>query len=281
MKKAINRLRGLVNDAPAEAPPLNLGKHCLTCEFRDHCVAEAERTDSLFLLDKMTPKLAAKYQKKGIFTLTQLSYVYRPRRRRKKAGKVPYAVQCRTSSPGHPREEDLPPRTPVPAPASRGTFPRHRRHPRPGLQLPCWGDGQAGRQDEDALVLGGRSRRRTTHLRAGLALAAKYPDAPIYHYGAYERRAFERAAAQHGLDCDGILGRLVNVNGIVYGKVYFPTRSNRLKDLGAAVGASWPTPDPSGIQSVAWRYRWEDIGTTTSRPSCSPTIRPTAMPFVC
>ena len=93
-----------------------------------------------------------------------------------------------------------------------------------------------------------------------LALAAKYPDAPIYHYGNYERRAIERVAEQHGLDCKALLARLVNVNGIVYGKVYFPTRSNRLKDLGAAVGASWPTPNPSGIQSVAWRYRWEDSG---------------------
>ena len=95
-----------------------------------------------------------------------------------------------------------------------------------------------------------------------LALAAKYPDAPIYHYGNYERRAIERAAERHGLDCKALLARLVNVNGIVYGKVYFPTRSNRLKDLGAAVGASWPTPNPSGIESIAWRFRWEDSGQT-------------------
>ena len=62
------------------------------------------------------------------------------------------------------------------------------------------------------------------------------------------------------LTAKAFLARLVNVNGIVYGKVYFPTRSNRLKDLGVAVGASWPTPNPSGIESIAWRYRWEDSG---------------------
>ena len=48
-------------------------------------MAEAERTDSLFLLEKMAPKLVAKYHKKGIFTVTQLSYVYRPRRRKQLA----------------------------------------------------------------------------------------------------------------------------------------------------------------------------------------------------
>ncbi len=89
-------------------------------------------------------------------------------------------------------------------------------------------------------------------------MAAKYPDAPIYHYGHYERRAIERVAERHGLDCNSLIGRLVNVNGIVYGKVYFPARSNKLKDLGASVGASWPTPNPSGIESIAWRYRWGD-----------------------
>ena len=39
-----------------------------------------------------------------------------------------------------------------------------------------------------------------------LALAAKYPDAPIYHYGHYERRAIERVAERHGLDCKDLLG---------------------------------------------------------------------------
>ena len=54
-----------------------MGKQCQTCEFRDHCHAEAEKSDSLYLLDKMTLKIASKYQRKGIFTLTQLSYVHR------------------------------------------------------------------------------------------------------------------------------------------------------------------------------------------------------------
>ncbi len=93
-----------------------------------------------------------------------------------------------------------------------------------------------------------------------LALADKYPTAPIYHYGSYERRAIERTAERYRLKCKEVLARLVNVNGLVYGKVYFPSRSNRLKDLGVAVGASWPTPNPSAMQSVAWRYRWEDSG---------------------
>lgn len=33
----------------------------------------------------MTPKLMRKYQDKGIFTIRQLSHIYKPRRSRKKA----------------------------------------------------------------------------------------------------------------------------------------------------------------------------------------------------
>src|SRR5208283_4902105 len=87
--KAVDRLRAWIKELPPDPPACVMGKQCQTCEFREHCHAEAEKTDSLYLLDKMTPKVAAKYQKKGILTLTQLSYVYRPRRRRKGVGKAP------------------------------------------------------------------------------------------------------------------------------------------------------------------------------------------------
>jgi len=43
----------------------------------------------------------------------------------------------------------------------------------------------------------------------------------------------------------------------VYGKVYFPVRSNALKVLGRFVGAAWTDPQASGLQSLVWRLRWE------------------------
>jgi hypothetical protein len=34
--------------------------------------------------------------------------------------------------------------------------------------------------------------------------------------------------------------------------------SNKLKEIGALLGASWTSPNPSGLQSLAWRYKWEE-----------------------
>ena len=91
-----------------------------------------------------------------------------------------------------------------------------------------------------------------------LEMVLRYPDAPIFHYGSYEPRAFERIAKKYGIQCDGFIKRLVNITSAVYGKVYFPARSNRLKDLAKLVGMTWTVPDATGLHSIAWRWRWEE-----------------------
>ena len=83
-----------------------------------------------------------------------------------------------------------------------------------------------------------------------------FPDAPVYHYGNYEKKAFATLAKRHGRGSD-LAGRLVNVASSVYGKVYFPVRSNGLKQLGRFLGATWTDPQASGLQSLVWRHRWE------------------------
>jgi hypothetical protein len=87
--------------------------------------------------------------------------------------------------------------------------------------------------------------------------AKECPDAPIYHYGSYEFRAIESLAKRFGTDVTCIVKRLVNVNSHVYGKVYFPVHSNRLKVVGKFLGASWTEPDASGLKSLVWGHRWE------------------------
>ena len=85
----------------------------------------------------------------------------------------------------------------------------------------------------------------------------QYPDAPMYHYGSYEPRAIATLAKRYTTDAENVTKRLVNVNRYIYGKVYFPVRSNRLKDIGAYIGAQWTSPIASGLQSLVWRHQWE------------------------
>jgi predicted RecB family nuclease len=79
------RLDGIAALLSISAPPdLVLNRHCPECEFRDRCRQKAIETDDLSLLAGMSAKERQKLRSKGIFTVTQLSYTFRPRRRPKR-----------------------------------------------------------------------------------------------------------------------------------------------------------------------------------------------------
>ena len=67
--------------ASAAPPDLVLNRHRAECEFQARCRKIAVEKDDLSLLAGMSAKERQKLRSKGIFTVTQLSYTFRPRRR--------------------------------------------------------------------------------------------------------------------------------------------------------------------------------------------------------
>jgi predicted RecB family nuclease len=86
----------------------------------------------------------------------------------------------------------------------------------------------------------------------------QYPDVSIYHYGSYESRTIAKLAKRYKTDIESLTKRLVNIHKQIYGKVYFPVYSSRLKDVAGFVGATWTQHDASGLQSIVWRYKWAE-----------------------
>src|SRR5262249_22489872 len=77
------RLLRETREARTGPPPrLTLNTHCQICEFRKRCLAEAEAKDDLSLLRGIGEREIKKYAKRGVFTVTQLSYTFRARRGR-------------------------------------------------------------------------------------------------------------------------------------------------------------------------------------------------------
>jgi predicted RecB family nuclease len=70
--------------AGGHVPRLTLNGHCQVCEFRQLCRAAAEKADDISLLGGVGEKELKRYNRKGIFTLTQLSCTFRPRKRGKR-----------------------------------------------------------------------------------------------------------------------------------------------------------------------------------------------------
>ena len=92
-----------------------------------------------------------------------------------------------------------------------------------------------------------------------VAEVTRHEEFIVYCYGSYERAFISRMqkAAKSPTLVDRILNALVNVLSIIYAHLYFPTYSNRLKEIGRCVGCSWTEAEASGIQSIVWRGQWE------------------------
>lgn len=260
IRSIVTSLRTIANDPAVETPPLILNRNCATCPFHDHCLLEAEETDNLTLLQRMNSKLLRRYARKGVFTVNQLSYLFRPRRPRKRSLVVQpsfnielQALAIRTnkiylheppSIKDHPVEFYLDIEG-IPDQEFQYLIGLHTNSCDSVIKQSFWADTA----DDERRIF-----------QECFEAMNRYPEAPIFHYGSYELQAISKAATKFGLDCAAISERLVNLNSFIFEKVYFPTRSNTLKDLGVTVGASWSTKAPSGLQSIAWRYCWEDTG---------------------
>ena len=258
VRKIINDLREQIRKPLSEPPAPCLNKHCATCQFRDHCVHEAQKGDSLSLLERMTPKLIRRYQKKGIFTVTQLSYVYKPRHRRKKAVNTSPSFKVQLQALAIRANKIYLHEVPAISKQPIELFLDIEGIPDQGFDYLIGLLIQNGNDVSFHSFWADSVGDEAKIFEVCLQKAAEYGNAPIYHYGSYEPRAFQQAAKKHGIDCEAFMNRMVNVNSFIFGKVYFPTRSNRLKSLGACVGASWSAPYASGLQSLVWRYRWEE-----------------------
>jgi predicted RecB family nuclease len=82
VRKHVEKIATLLSNPTP--PDLVLNRHCAECEFQARCRQKAIETDDLSLLAGMSAKERQKLRSKGIFTVTQLSYTFRPRRRPKR-----------------------------------------------------------------------------------------------------------------------------------------------------------------------------------------------------
>ena len=244
-----------------ESPPLILNKNCSTCQFQDSCRNKAEQEDNLSLLNGVTPKVMRQYEKKGIFTVRQLSYLFKPRKRKKRSKNPPPVIHKLELQALAIRErkiylQDLPELTRKPAELFLDIegIPDQQYYYLIGL-LVC--DGKVSTH----YFFWADTIQEEEHIgRQLFEKIDQYPSAPIYHYGSYEPRALEKLGRRYGTDSERIKTRLVNINSFIYGKIYFPVRSNKLKEIGGFIGSKWTSLDASGLQSLVWRYRWEETG---------------------
>jgi predicted RecB family nuclease len=263
VRKEIKNLTALL--AGNSPPELVLNRHCAECEFQDRCYKKAKETDDLSLLSGMSEKERVKYRNRGLFSITQLSYAYRPRRRSKQASNksVKYDHSLKALA---IRENKI---------HVTGS---------PSLALP----------DRYAFFdVEGTPDEQTYYL---IGLLVKKPDSPelvryslwadndseegkiwseflhilkrdsistLIHFGSYETTFLRRMKARHPelvADADfmaKLISGAINLLSIIYGQIYFPCYSNGLKEIAKFLGHTWSENLTSGLNTIIWRSEWE------------------------
>lgn len=206
---------------------LILNKHCQICEFQNRCHAQAVQEDNLSLLQGISEAEIVRLRKRGIFTINQLSYTFRPRHIKKRA-KNPahphyFALQALALREKHVFVHGSPNLNAkeVRVYMDFEGIPANRSYYLIGLlishagaihQRSFWADGDDG----EAQIF-----------MEMLDYIKPYRDYSVLHYGAYEVRALRRMQrrlpADYACQIEDVLKHAVNVLSVIGPHIYFQT----------------------------------------------------------
>jgi predicted RecB family nuclease len=270
LSPVVRAARKLLTDAFAllarDSPPdLVLNRHCGQCEFQSRCRKQATEKDDLSLLSGISERERKKLHGRGIFTITQLSYTFRPRRRRrelrgrqekfhhslralaireKKIHVVDLLAPQLDGTPVYLDVEGLPDRNFYYLIGIRvGTGDS-------AVQYSFWADDENGEKPIWKEFLG---------------VLSAVADPQLVHYGSYETIFLKRMGERYGGPLEGSAAATaikdsVNLLSFVFARIYFPAYSNGLKDIAGYLGFQMLGSPASGLEAIVWRHRWEASG---------------------
>jgi predicted RecB family nuclease len=266
--KTVGKVAALLS---ATAPPdLILNRHCPECEFQSRCRKIAVEKDDLSLLANLPDKDRSRLNSKGIFTVSQLSYTFRPRRRIKRLATKPEKYHH----------------------SLKALAIRERKihivgHPQlPVDGTPVYFDVEGLPDREFYYLLGVRletdERTEQHSLWANDATDEKHIwsafldilsgiDCPVLiHYGSFEATFLKKMCHRYGgppedSKASKAIASSINLLSVIFAQVYFPAYSNGLKEIARFLGFEWTGPSASGLQSIVSRSRWEESRAQTVR----------------
>jgi len=266
LKRVVDNMTGNISELiTGQSPPeLVLNRHCSECGFQSRCRGKAIEKDDLSLLANLHRTERKQLKDKGIFTVTQLSYTFRPRRRPKhlkeKREKYHHSLKAlairerKIHVVGHPRLNI----TGTPVLLDVESVPDCDFYYLIGIRIlknessiqhSFWANT---RQDE----------RRIWEQFIQVLVQVENP--VLVHYGSFEEtfiRHMRKRYPEAGTylpSLEQVLQQSINVLAFIYGQVYFPTYSNGLKEIAGFLGFNWPDQNATGAYSVVLRHLWEN-----------------------
>ncbi|HMG89235.1 MAG TPA: TM0106 family RecB-like putative nuclease [Chryseolinea sp.] len=209
-------------------------------------------------------KRLRKLNRRGIFTVNQLSYTFRPRRKPEKVdnrSKVrSFELQALAISQQRIFMYDLPERF---SDAETEIFldveglPQFNFYYLIGIAVKTrteffyksfW---SSSKDDEQANMI------------EFISTISMYDNYRIYHYGSYETaflKAIQRKLGdQYQIAINKILERCCNLLSLLYSNIYFPVYSNSLKEIAHCIDFKWSEAGATGLNAIYWREMWQNL----------------------
>ena len=261
VRKVLKQISSLMSDN--SPPDLILNRHCTECEYESGCRQKAMEKDDLSLLTSMSEKERKKLNSKGIFTVTQLSYTFRPRRRpkqlRDKQEKYHHSLKAlairenKIYIVGEPsiKIDGTPVYIDVEGSPDREFYyligMRIRNNDESVVQHSLWANSEA----EEKIIW-----------HEFLRLLSTIERPVLIHFGSFETKFIKHMYRRYGNPFSGaVLERALNepcnIVSNIYAQVYFPAYSNGLKEISRYLGFEWTDIDCAGVLSTVQRHLWE------------------------
>jgi len=258
-RKIFRELHKTVNSE--NAPRFYHNGHCRVCEYQKRCRAALIEKDDLSLLGRISEKEVSTRNNRGIFTIHQLSYTLRPRRKRKNASQKSqrflWELKALALREQRTYLQDIPklPDSEVEIYLDFEGLPEEHFNYLIGViikdgeteqHMSFWADSQ---KEEEAIF------------RQLFEVLSQFNEFTVYHYGSYEIRSLKKLNKKlsnvYDNDINRIIQKSINILSLITSSVYLPTYTNELKDVANFLGFTWSDDNATGIQSIVWRKRWE------------------------
>lgn len=257
--KEIKKIISLLNKTlENKTPPLFHKKpHCQICEFAESCLNKLREKDDLSLLGNFKPKEIEQQNNRGIFSVKQLSYTFRPK-------KNPYR-----------RRKFLPE---LKALAIREEKVFIQKLPElVKKEVEIFFDIESTPDKDFYYLIGVIVKTETSQTEYSfwandvteeqdifvrfIDLLSIQSDFVAYHYGSYEIQVLKRISKKlpqpYQNKIKYVIDNSFNILTLISNDIYIPVYTNGLKDVAGHLGFSWSDEKASGLQSIVWRYNWE------------------------
>ncbi|MDZ7817640.1 MAG: TM0106 family RecB-like putative nuclease [Aliarcobacter sp.] len=249
-------------ESDLENNSIKKSKHCNMCEYKSKCLLILKRRDDLRLLGSISESEVQKWNDKGYFSIHQLSYYYKPRKRSLiTSTRSRYKYELKALS---LRENKI---------YFTGDILFSNNDQSIYIDFETLPEEDFVYLISAVVVRNDRIIKKcsfwanTIHQEEKIFkklfdLVNQFDDHEIYHYGNFEIQELNKFNIKYNEkysnEIENIIERSHNLLEYFYEKIFVPIYTNSLKDICHFIGFNWSSKNATGLQSIVWRKQWEN-----------------------